>query len=55
MELKNVEQIKQEIKSLIDEAASQGVMINEITSEFLIVMEGIGTVTYTNIKETRMK
>lgn len=53
--MKDVEQIKQEIRSLIDEAAGQGVLITEITAEFLTVMEGRGAATCVRIEETRLK
>ena len=53
--MKDVEQIKQEIRSLIDEAAGQGVLITEITAEFATVMKGHGATTYIQIKETRLK
>lgn len=53
--MKDVEQIKQEIRSLIDEAAGQGVLLTEITAEFVTVMEGRGATTYIQIKETRLK
>lgn len=32
----------------------QGVLITEITADFVTVMEGFGSVTYIKIKETRM-
>lgn len=53
--MKDIEQIKQEITSLINEAADQGVLITEITADFVTVMEGRRAVTYVQIKETRMK
>lgn len=53
--MKDIEQIKQEIRSLIDEAAGQGVLITEITADFVTVMEGRGAATYIQVKETRMK
>lgn len=53
--MKDIEQIKQEITSLINEAAGQGVLITEITAEFLTTMEGRGATTYIQIKETRMQ
>lgn len=53
--MKDIEQIKQEIASLINEAAGQGVLITEITADFVTVMEGRGATTYIQIKETRLK
>jgi len=53
--MKDVEQLKKEIRALINEAAGQGVLITEITAEFATVMEGRGAVTYIQIKETRLK
>lgn len=54
--MKDIEQIKQEIKALINEAAGQGVLITEITAEFItMTLEGRGTATRIYIEETRLK
>lgn len=53
--MKDVEQLKKEIRALINGAAAQGVLITEITAEFATVMEGRGAVTHIQIKETRLK
>lgn len=54
--MKDIEQIKQEIRSLIDEAAGQGVLITEITADFLtMTLEGRGATTRIHIEETRLK
>ena len=53
--MKDVEQIKQEIRSLIDEAAGQGVMIEQISAYFVGTMDGRGAVTHIELREKRTK
>jgi len=54
--MKDIEEIKQEIRSLINEAADQGVLLTEITADFLTTtLEGRGTTTRIHIEETRLK
>ena len=54
MESKTVDDIKVEIRDLIDECARRGVLIESITPEFVGTLDGQARVTFINIVERRL-
>jgi len=53
--MKDIEEIKQEIRDLIDDAADQGVMIEQISAYFIGTVDGRGAVAHIEIREKRTK